>query len=184
MSLRPRDCSLEFSSDGCMRKVVGIVDDDPGVLSSVGRFLRVAGYGTELYSSAEDLLGRVETTEATCLVLDIHLGGISGIELARQLVKRGCTAPVIFISGAANQSMERAAIESGCIALLHKPFCAKVLVDAVESAFQPAGLKARAAAVLNVAPQLQGSRSIRSAATRHLRRLRRSHSTLAHSTLV
>jgi FixJ family two-component response regulator len=130
--------SLEFSDDGYMRKVVGIVDDDPAVLSSVDRLLRVAGYGTELFSSAEDFLDRVGTTETTCLVLDIHLGGISGIELARQLAERGCTVPVIFISGAANQSTERAAIETGCVALLHKPFSAKVLVDAVESAFQPA----------------------------------------------
>lgn len=118
-----------------MRKVVGIVDDDPAMLRSIDRFLRTAGYGTELYSSGEDVLGQVGTSAAACLVLDFHLGGISGIELGRRLAALGSTAPIIFISGAANQLAEREAIEFGCIAFLHKPFSARVLVNAVESVF-------------------------------------------------
>jgi FixJ family two-component response regulator len=119
-----------------MQKVVGIVDDDPSLLGAVDQLLRAAGYDTELFSAAEALLDRVETSKAACLVIDIHLGGISGIELARQLVALGRTLPIIFMSGAANHAMEAAAFEIGCIAFLHKPFPANLLLDAVGMALQ------------------------------------------------
>jgi len=117
-----------------MRKAVGIVDDNPTMLGSLDRLLRAAGYDTELFSSGEALL---ETSTAGCLVIDIHLGGVSGIELARRLAELGSTLPVIFMSGAIERTIEAAAAKAGCIAFLHKPFPADRLVESIEKALQP-----------------------------------------------
>lgn len=132
------DVELTAQGDEYMRKVVGIVDDDPAMLKSIGRFLRAAGYDTELFSSGEELLGGLAASKATCLIIDIHLGEISGIELGQKLATLGFTVPVIFISGVANPLTERAASEVGCAAFLHKPFSAQVLVKAIEQGLQTA----------------------------------------------
>jgi FixJ family two-component response regulator len=121
-----------------MRKIVGIVDDDAAMLRSVDRFLRAAGYDTELYSSGEELLRSLEASKASCLIIDIHLGGISGIELRQRLEALGFAVPTIFISGLANQLTEEAASDAGCVAFLHKPFSAHLLMKAVEQGIQPA----------------------------------------------
>ena len=119
-----------------MQRVVGIVDDDPAMLGAVDDLLQAAGYDTELFSTAEALLDRVRTSKAACLVIDIHLGGISGIELGRQIVLLGLTVPLIFMSGASNRVIEGAAFEMGCIGFLHKPFPCDLLLEAVEHALQ------------------------------------------------
>jgi FixJ family two-component response regulator len=120
-----------------MQKVVGIVEDDPAMLSSVDRLLQSTGYVTELFSSGEAALEAVATSAAGCFVIDIHLGGISGIEVGRELAARGSSVPIIFMSGAANGLAERAAAEVGCIAFLRKPFPADALLEAIERAFRP-----------------------------------------------
>ena len=119
-----------------MRKVVAVVDDDAAMRGSVGRLLRSAGYDAELLPSGEALLERVTTSAAACLVVDIHLGGISGVELGRQLSARGVALPIIFMSGLSDRAIEKAAIEVGCVAFLHKPFRADLLMDAIERALQ------------------------------------------------
>lgn len=106
------------------------------MLGAVDELLQAAGYDTELFSTAEALVDRVGTTKAACLVIDIHLGDVSGIELGRQLVPLGLTVPVIFMSGDSNHGIEAAAFEMGCIAFLHKPFPCDRLLEAVESALQ------------------------------------------------
>jgi|ERR1044072_5218743 FixJ family two-component response regulator len=119
-----------------MRKVVGIVDDNPTILCSMNRLLQAAGYDTELFSSGEALLDSAASTTAACLVVDIHLGGMSGIELACQLADRGCAFPIIFMSGEADQATEKRAVETGCITFLKKPFAADLLIEAVERALR------------------------------------------------
>ena len=119
-----------------MRKVVAVVDDDAAMRGSVGRLLRSAGYDAELLPSGEAMLDCVATSAAVCLVVDIHLGGMSGVELGRQLSARGVALPIIFMSGVADHATEEAAIEVGCVAFLHKPFPANLLMDAIEKALQ------------------------------------------------
>ena len=74
-------------------QVVAIVDDDPGMLKGIQRLLAVHGFVTEAFTSAEAFLEGAEASEATCLLLDIDLGGISGIELRRQLAASGSNWP-------------------------------------------------------------------------------------------
>ena len=106
------------------------------MLGAIDELLLAAGYDTELFSTAEALLDRVATSKAACLVIDIHLGGVSGIEVGRQVVLLGLNIPLIFMSGDSNHVIEGAAFEVGCIGFLRKPFPSSLLLEAVENALQ------------------------------------------------
>jgi FixJ family two-component response regulator len=113
---------------------VAVVEDDPSMRRSVRRLLNAHGFVTEEYSSAEDFLRYSAATEINCLVLDIDLGGISGIELQRRLRASGSKLPVIFITALEDGALEAEATQAGCIAYLRKPFPANLLIDAINSA--------------------------------------------------
>ena len=116
--------------------VVSIVDDNPPMLQAVDRLLRASGYSTELFASGVDFLNGAASSAATCLVIDIHLGDMSGIDLARRLAARGFAAPIIFMSATVEPATRKAAIDAGCVALLHKPFPAGLLLKTVSKALQ------------------------------------------------
>ena len=116
------------------RKLVLVVDDDPSMLGAVERLLRVRGFDTEVFSTVEGFLDRANLCGATCLVLDIHLNGMSGIDLRRQLTRSGIELPVIFITANDSEPTRKAAMEAGCVAYLPKPFPTKSLMDAIEAA--------------------------------------------------
>ena len=120
-----------------MRKVVGIVDDDPAMLSAIDLLMEASGYATELFSSGEDFLEALAASAAGCFVIDIQLGGITGVEVGRQLAARGSSVPIIFMSGAADRLAEAAKAEAGGVAFIRKPFSADLLLEVVESAFRP-----------------------------------------------
>src|ERR1700729_3173432 len=105
-----------------MRKVVAIIDDNVRLLGALSRLLSEIGYHTELYASAKEFLDVAMTSEALCLLIDIHLGDSCGLELARRLAKAGFTIPVIFMTGSDDEALKRRAMEIGCIAFLRKPF--------------------------------------------------------------
>jgi FixJ family two-component response regulator len=114
-----------------VQKTIYVVDDDPSILKSIGRLLKVLGFGVQTFSSAEEFWARANPTDAVCLVLDIHLGGASGIELRRQLLQSGSAVPVIFITGNDSETTRKAAFQAGCAAYLPKPFSANALVDGI-----------------------------------------------------
>jgi FixJ family two-component response regulator len=114
--------------------VVIVVDDNPGFLKSVGRLLSVHGFATRTFSSAESLLDSDAARTATCLLLDIHLGGISGIELQRRLAASGSRCPVIFMTAMDDDATRNEAINAGCIAYLKKPFAPQLLLEALGKA--------------------------------------------------
>jgi FixJ family two-component response regulator len=116
------------------RNVVAIVDDDPGMRQALESMLSAFGYATETYSSAEEFVRAAITTEASCLVVDIQLGDISGVELGRQLSATGFEFPIVFMTGSQEEIHRRQAIDLGCIAYLNKPFPAKQLIDAIAQA--------------------------------------------------
>src|SRR6195256_5811467 len=111
--------------------VVIVVDDNAGFLKSVARLLSVHGFATRTFSSAEALLDSDAARTAACLLLDIHLGGISGIELQRRLAASGSTCPVIFMTANDDEATRNEAVDAGCIAYLRKPFTRNVLLDAI-----------------------------------------------------
>lgn len=114
--------------------VVIVVDDDASLLKSVARLLARHGIESRTFASAEELLESDSVQTATCLLLDIHLGGISGIALQRRLAASGLKWPVIFMTASDDEVTRKEAMDAGCIAYLRKPFACQVLLDAIEKA--------------------------------------------------
>jgi len=116
------------------RKLVVVVDDDTSMLKGLERLLNASGFDTELFSSAEAFLAGEPNRDTACLVVDIHLGGMSGIELRRRLAATGSVVPVIFMTAFDDESTHQAAIDAGCVACLQKPFTSRLLIGAIETA--------------------------------------------------
>jgi len=113
------------------RNAVAIIDDNLDILGALGRLLSALGYNTELYASNEEFLDAAITSEAICLIIDVHLGNNCGIEFARNLATAGCTTPVIFMSSDYRESVKIRALEAGALAFLVKPFSADDLINAL-----------------------------------------------------
>lgn len=116
------------------RKFVFVVDDDPSMLRGMKRLLREHGFDAKLFDSASALLSHGDFGGAFCIILDIDLNTESGIDLRRRLAREGVALPVIYITGNDSQGNRRAAMESGCVAYLTKPFAAKSLIEPVARA--------------------------------------------------
>jgi FixJ family two-component response regulator len=116
------------------RSSVFVVEDDALMRMSIKRLLREHGFRTLLFSSADALRDHGDFGDAICLVIDVNLGSESGIELRRQLAGEGVTAPVVYITGNDSPINRSAAMESGCVAYLTKPFAAHSLIESIERA--------------------------------------------------
>ena len=113
-------------------RTVAVVEDDPSMRRSIERLLNAHGYKTEAFDSAEAFLRRPSAIAADCLVLDIHLNAMSGIQLRRRLLDLGSALPVIFVTAVDDETVESEAREARCIAYFHKPFPGKLLLSALE----------------------------------------------------
>ena len=116
------------------QNIVAIVDDDPSMLRATKDLLDAQGFLSRGFSSAEEFLIRGGAAQADCLLLDIHLGGMSGIELRNQLRLSGSTLPVIFITALDDEDTRRQAHKAGCVAFLRKPYSARQLMDGIRKA--------------------------------------------------
>jgi len=114
--------------------IIAVVEDDVSMLKGIANLLGVHGFTTELYRSAEQYLADAAVSQATCLLLDIRLSGISGIELNRHLAASGLRLPVIFMTATEDERMKQEALATGCVAYLRKPFLASTLIEAINSA--------------------------------------------------
>lgn len=115
-------------------RTIAVVDDDASIRRSVGRLVNAYGFANVEYASAEAFLLRDPAVVIDCLVLDIDLGGISGIELQRRLKETGVDLPVIFITALEDDRLRTAAEGEECIAYLRKPFAGSVLIAAIRKA--------------------------------------------------
>ena len=116
------------------KPIVAVVENDSAMLKALARLLMIFGYPAELYTSAEAFLARGNDQDLGCLILDINLGGASGIELQRTLINSGSTLPIIFITAQSDQSILEQAVKMGCIAYLKKPFESPLLLQALNKA--------------------------------------------------
>jgi CheY-like chemotaxis protein len=114
--------------------VVAVIDDDDVVREALAGLLAAHEYEVELYESAEEFLGAVADSKANCLLVDVHLGGICGIELGRGLIKAGFRFPIIFMTGSTDESLRGRAMQAGCVAFLTKPFSPPALTEALSAA--------------------------------------------------
>ena len=110
-----------------------VVEDDAGMSKAIARLLRAAGFQPVSFASAEELLQTEAADSAACLVLDIHLPGLSGLELRRLLVTSGRAKPVIFITGQDEAPLRDEARRLGC-AYFRKPFEGSALLAAIRAA--------------------------------------------------
>jgi FixJ family two-component response regulator len=110
---------------------VAVVDDDENLCRSLGRLLRAAGMQPITYASAEAFLGDTKHPLFDCLVLDVHLGEISGIELGRRLVAEGRYAPFIFITAHEDPETRALAEAAGCAAFFRKSDSGAAVIDAI-----------------------------------------------------
>jgi FixJ family two-component response regulator len=114
--------------------IVFVVDDDPGMLKAIERLLRMHGYESRLFPSAEALENHNDFEQAICIILDINLSGASGLELRRRLKDAGISVPIIYITGNDKPEIRAEALKSGCIAYVTKPFSARSLIDPIKNA--------------------------------------------------
>lgn len=113
---------------------VALVDDDELLRELLSDLLELAGLEVEQYGSGTSFLAAAEKSKAECLVVDVQLGDITGIEMTKQLAGSGFSFPVIFITGSADATFERQAEDVGCVAFLRKPFRREQLIEAIMAA--------------------------------------------------
>ena len=116
------------------RLSVFVVDDDASIRTSITRLLREHGFRATVFGSGRALFDHNDFSKAICIIIDVNLNDQSGIELRRRLANEGVKSPVIYITGNDSPAKRLAAIESGCIAYLNKPFTAQSFIEAVEQA--------------------------------------------------
>jgi FixJ family two-component response regulator len=114
--------------------IVAVVDNDPNMLKALDRLLKAHGYVVHAFHSAEAFLASDSAGDVSCLVLDINLDGMSGLEVPRELTKAGLVIPVIFMTAYDSLAVKQQALELGCVAYLLKPFAAALLLEAIERA--------------------------------------------------
>jgi len=110
---------------------VAVVDDDENICRSFGRLLRAAGFLPVTYDSAESFLSDRKHPQFGCLLLDIQLGGMSGIELAERLAATGQHTPIIFITAHDDPEMRSAAEALGCAAYFRKTDSGEKVLEAI-----------------------------------------------------
>jgi FixJ family two-component response regulator len=113
---------------------VFVIDDDDGVRASIQGLLKSVGLRCESFSSAEEFLRRNRPDGPSCLVLDVSLPGVNGLDFQRQLTDAGIPIPIIFITGHGDIPMTVKAMKSGAVEFLTKPFRDQNLVDAIHQA--------------------------------------------------
>jgi FixJ family two-component response regulator len=116
-------------------QLVFCVDDDPAVTRSLGRALREEGWEVETFDSAEAFLSRSRPERYGCLVLDVSMPGIDGLELQRRLRETGQSLPIVFLTGDGDIRMSVQAIKAGAADFLTKPVTSDALAHAVRTAF-------------------------------------------------
>jgi len=119
-----------------VEQTVFIVDDDVAVRDALALLLGLKGYRTAIYSSAEDFLGSYRKEWRGCLVLDIKMGGMSGLDLQARLNAQGSELPIIVITGHGDAASARTALKSGAVDFLEKPIDEVQLVAAVHAALE------------------------------------------------
>ena len=116
--------------------LISIVDDDKSVREAITSLLRSNGFRTRVFASAEEFLASPARSETNCLILDINMPGMNGVELQWRLKAEHCPIPIIFITAHADHKTKEEVLRRGAIDLLAKPFTEDSLLRAIEAALQ------------------------------------------------
>lgn len=118
---------------------IGLVDDDPAVRRGLTRLLAACGHCIETYGSASEFLQDAALDSFDCLLLDVRMPGLTGFDLFERLARRGCTVPIIFITGHGDAALGKYAVRRGSIAVLAKPIDEETLLAAIDDAVEKGG---------------------------------------------
>ena len=116
--------------------VIAIVDDDPSVREGLSSLIRSAGLQVETFASAQEFLARLVTETPNCLVLDLQLPGLSGLDLQKHMADVGAEIPIIFLTGHGNIPASVQAMKAGAVEFLTKPFDEHDLLQAIQEAVE------------------------------------------------
>ena len=116
------------------RPLVTVVDDDESVRESLPDLLREFGFSARAFASAEEFLRSGAARQSRCLVLDVAMPGMNGLDLQRELARRGLAIPIVFITAQKDEVVRARALAQGAAGFLHKPFSDSALLEALRSA--------------------------------------------------
>ena len=114
--------------------MISIVDDDESVREATKGLVRSLGYGAATFASAEDFLQSNQINETECVISDVQMPGLSGVELQSQLIARGNRTPVIFVTASTEERTRARALKAGAIGVLSKPLNEERLIEYIQTA--------------------------------------------------
>jgi FixJ family two-component response regulator len=123
-------------SGAAERPLLSVVDDDESVRESLPDLLREFGFDARAFSSARDFLSSDYLDATRCLILDVAMPGMNGLDLQQELKRRGQEIPIIFITGQKDESIRNQAFKEGAVQFLFKPFSDSAVLDAVNDALR------------------------------------------------
>jgi len=121
------------------RPLIAIIDDDESVSRALRRLVRSLGMNADTFTSGQEFIDLIEAApsfDADCVVLDVHMPGLDGLEVQRRLVRSGKLLPVIFITGRDELGVQERAMAAGAVAFLRKPFSDELFVKTLREAFK------------------------------------------------
>jgi len=121
------------------RPLLSVVDDDEMLRESLPDLLREFGFAARAFSSGQEFLSSGYVDETSCLILDVAMPGMSGLDLQGELKRRGQAIPIIFITGQKDEEIRKQAFRQGAVKFLYKPFSDSALLDAVNAALDGKG---------------------------------------------
>jgi FixJ family two-component response regulator len=116
--------------------VIAIVDDDPSAREGLQTLLRSVGWKVEAFVSAQEFLGRPDAEPPSCLILDLQLPGLTGLDLQKRMVEVGLEIPIVFLTGHGNIPASVQAMKTGAVEFLTKPFDEEALLRAIQEAIE------------------------------------------------
>ena len=125
---------FEFTAPNKKNRMISIVDDDAAVRQATEALVRSLGYRAVSFASAEEFLGSDRLQETSCLITDLQMSGMTGIELQRQLNASGQHCPVIVVTGSRDAGLRARAFAAGAVGVLGKPFSDEMLIASLDVA--------------------------------------------------
>ena len=129
-------CRSRPGSNAIERPLLSVVDDDESVRESLPDLLRELGFAARAFSSAEEFLSSDSIAQTRCVILDVAMPGMTGLDLQEELRRRGRDIPVIFITAQKDENIRERAFKQGAVSFLYKPFSDTALLQALNAAVQ------------------------------------------------
>jgi FixJ family two-component response regulator len=131
---KPQIGWIEVDETQTKSGIVAIVDDDEPLREALGSVMKAAGFSPRTFASAEEFLACDDCDETACLILDVRLPGMSGIELQKHLSKTNRRLPIIFVTGHGDESLRDALLQAGAASFLSKPVRSDALLKEIRKA--------------------------------------------------